>query len=71
MVEIQNIPVVAGYADVSSKVIDGSSVCIMGVLVELGDLVSHIQDVASRTIIKEIEISDNGKFVEPMVKGRQ
>ena len=71
MVEIQNIPVVAGSADVSSKVIDGSSVCIMGVLVELGDLVSHIQDVASRTIIKEIEISDNGKFVEPMVKGRQ
>ena len=71
MVEIQNIPVVAGSADVSSKVIDGGSMCIMGVLVELGDLVSRIQDVASRTIIKEIEISDNGKFVEPMVKGRQ
>ena len=38
-----------------------------GVLTEPGDLVSHIGDVASRALLKEVELSDNGVVVKCIV----
>ena len=41
-----------------------------GVLTESGDLVGLIGDVTSRELLMEVELSNYGAVVEPMVKGR-
>ena len=71
MVRIQNQPVIAGSAEVSSEVFNGGSLCETGALIELGDLVSCIGDVASRALLGEVELSDDGAVVEPMIEGRR
>ena len=49
---------------------DGIDVHVTVFLVEVGDLVRCIGDVASRALLKELHLSRNGAVVEPMVKGR-
>ena len=68
---IQNKLVVAGSAEVSRKVLDGSIVRATGVLVESGDLVSLIGYATVRAIIEEVDIYNNGAVVEPIVEGRR
>ena len=46
--------------------IDGVAVCVAGVFVESGELVSCIGDVASCALIEEANLYDNGYVVEAM-----
>ena len=71
MVRIENKPIIAGSVEVSSKVFDGGIMRTTEILTEVGDLVSHIVNVASHDLIKEVGLSDNGAVVEPMVEGRR
>ena len=63
-------PVVAGSTKVSRKFSNSGAMRVSGVHSESGDLVSHIGDVASLTLLEEVDLSNNRGVVEPMVKGR-
>ena len=70
MVWIQNKTILTGSAELSSRDLDDGDVHATGVLTESVDLVSHIEDVASRALFKEGEIHGNIEVMEPMVEGR-
>ena len=46
------------------------SPCMRGFLAEAGDLVICMGDVALHDILEEVDISDDGAAVEPVVEGR-
>ena len=66
----KNQPIVAGFAEVSSKLFDGGAVPTAGVLVEAGNLEICIGDVVSYALLKEVDILNDGVVVELMFKGR-
>ena len=70
IVKIQNQLIATGSTEVSSKMFDGGTVHEMGLISEVGNLVSCIGCVSERALIGEFELSDNGAVSEPMVIGR-
>ena len=50
---------------------DGGAVCVIGVIAEVGDLVSCIGYFASHALLREVDISGKGAVVELMVEGRR
>ena len=50
---------------------DSGVVCATGVLAESGNLASRILGVASCALLGEVELSDDGAVVEPMIEGRR
>ena len=66
----KNQLVVAGSAEVSSKLFDGGTVRAAGVLTELGNLVSSIEDVTCRELLGELDLTNDRILAETIIEGR-